>query len=119
MYEVTANADKNYMILILKGFMKDEEVREAAAKVLSEADKLTPGFTVINDISELKPTTPSAAEEIKKAQAVLFKKGIGRVIRIVGKSVIASMQFSRTQKEAKASYEAVEVSTMEEALKLL
>jgi hypothetical protein len=79
MYEVTVNTDKNYMVLILKGFMKDEEVKKAAEKVLSEADKLTPNFTVINDISDFKPTTPSAAEEIKKAQAALFRKSISNL----------------------------------------
>ena len=92
---------------------------EAAAKVLSEAEMLTPGFTIINDISDFKPTTASAAEEIKKTQAALFQKDIGKVIRIVGKSVIASMQFSRTQREAEALYEVIEVSSMDEALKLL
>lgn len=119
MYEVTVNTDKNYMLLILKGYMKDEEIKAAAAKVLSEADKLIPGFTIINDISEFKPTMPSGAEEIRKTQAAVFQKGIGKVIRIMGKSVIAGMQFSRMQKEAEALYEVIEVPSMDEALKLL
>ncbi len=119
MHEITFDTIKNYMVLTLKGFMQEEEIKEVAAKVISGIDTLTPGFTVINDISEFKPATASAAEVIKGTQAAVFNKGVGRVIRVEGDAALASMQFNRTQKEAKATYEVIHVGTMHEALKLL
>ncbi len=119
MYEITIDTTKNFMILTLKGFMQEEEIQEVATQVISGLDKLTPGFTVINDISEFKPATASASEIIKGAQLAVFKKGVGKVIRVEGDAALARLQFTRTQKEARATYEVIHTETMSEALKLL
>ncbi|MBN2232369.1 MAG: hypothetical protein JW781_06055 [Deltaproteobacteria bacterium] len=84
-----------------------------------KAGKLNTGFTIVNDISEFKPSSAEAAEHIKRAQGATFQKGVKRVIRIVGSALVSKMQFSRTQKEANVTYGTVEVGTAEEAQKLL
>jgi len=113
MFQVTSDILKNRLYIQLSEFMPDESVAEAADKVIDQAKKLKPGFGVINDISTFKPGTPKAAEEIKRAQLFLKNNGVGHVVRIVGKSVIAAMQLNHMGKEA--GYEADVVSSREEA----
>ncbi len=119
MHKVTVNTTENYMILTLKGFMQEQELQTTATEVLAGADRLTPGFTVINDISEFKPATHASAVVPKDTQAAIFRKGIGKVIRVEGEAAVANMQFTRTQREAKATYEVLYAATLDEALTLL
>jgi len=119
MYDIKADVIKNCLFITLKGFFQPDEAKVAADKVISEAEKLGTGFTIINDISEFKPASEEAAAHIKRAQGAVAQKGVKKVIRIVGASVLGKFQFSRTQKEVHAGYESFEVATMEDALKLL
>ncbi len=72
MYSI--RADKNCLILSLKGFMEDKLVAEASKKTKSEANKLKTEFTIINDISEFKPTTTNGSEKLKKHKNMFSKK---------------------------------------------
>jgi len=116
-FEVTVEPRRNCLIITLKGFMKNQEAEEAAREVMNQARQLEPGFTVVNDISEFKPTTPESAENIRKAQAFVARRGVSRVIRVVGRALVTEMQFRRTQREAAADYEVVEVATLDDALR--
>jgi hypothetical protein len=116
-YKSRADMEKNRLFIYLEGFMSDEELKSAADLVISEAKKLKPGFSTINDISNFKPATPKGAEEISRAQVFLKENGVGHVIRIVGEKVLASIQFKRTQNDA--GYIADHVTTMDDALIIL
>ncbi len=120
-YRINANVKKNRLYLILKGFFTDEEVHKAAELTISEIDKLKPGFSIINDISNFKPASPAGAEEIKRCQIYASEHGVKRIVRVVGKDAVASaitaMQFSRTQQQA--GYTADIAATVEDAEKLL
>ncbi|SHJ90686.1 hypothetical protein SAMN04488028_10299 [Reichenbachiella agariperforans] len=116
MYDIKADEKKNLLVLILEGFLTDQELIEGADLCISEAKKLRPGFVVINDISRMKPASPQGAQEIKRAQAFVLGIGVTKVIRVTDNPVV-KMQFNRTG--SAAGYEALEVSTMEEALALL
>ncbi len=118
MYKIEANVKKNYLIIQLVGFFSIEKIKEAAQKTKNEADKLKPGFIIINDISKFKPVTPESTVYIKQAQQYLFIKGAKKVIRVV-ENYIANLQFNRTKKEVKADYEVLEVASLEEAMKLI
>jgi len=113
MYKIEADQAKNLLILHLEGFMTDEELKRGAEDVISEVDKLKPGFVVINDISKMKPASQVGAEEIKKAQIHVVKKGVSKIIRITD-NPISKMQFNRTGKEA--GYIAEEAKSIEEAI---
>lgn len=119
MYEVALEPRRNCLVVTLKGFIKDQEAEEAAREVMSLAKELEPGFTVINDISEFKPTTPESAENIRKAQAFVSRLGVERVIRVVGAALVTEMQFRRTQREAGADYEVIEVASIEDAKRMV
>lgn len=119
MYDIRADVKRHCLLITLRGFLQPDEAKEAADKVISEAEKLATGFTIVNDISEFKPASEEAAAHIKRAQGAMAAKGAKKVIRIVGASVLGKHQFNRTQKEAQAGYESIEVATMDDALKLL
>ncbi len=118
MFKIEANTQQNYLIMQLEGFFNSEEIIEAAQKTKDEVDKLKPGFIIINDISKFKPVNQDSTIYIKDAQKYVFMKGAKKVIRVV-ESVISNLQFNRTKKAAQADYDVFEVSSMEEALKMI
>jgi len=118
MHNIYSDLQKNCLVLKLDGFMDFDEGKITLEEVKKNADKLKPGFTVINDITNFKATDARTSEMIKSAQFYVFEKKPGKVIRIVG-NVLSKVQFSRTQKEIHADYEAIEVKTFEEAIALL
>ena len=117
MPEIKADTANNILYLVLNGFMQPEEVEAAANKAMDEADLLQAGFCVINDIREFKPTDPASAVHIQKAQAYMSKRGVKRVYRVVGDTVLGKMQFQKAQQDAHADYEVIEVASREEAEK--
>ncbi len=117
-YDIRADLVKNRLYLRLAGFLSDTQAREIANKIIEEAGKLKPGFDVINDIRELKPTTPSVAEELKRAQGVSKDKGHRRVIRVVGQQAVTQLQWNRTLQEATGARAEVAPS-VEEAERML
>lgn len=118
MHTIKADSSKNLLILKLEGYMNDQEVHEAAEQVVSEAKKLAPGFSVINDISKMKPASQKGVEDITKAQAAVVQLGVSKVIRIVNNPV-SKMQFQRTARIANANYQVAEVSNMDEAMQMI
>lgn len=117
MYNAYADIAKNRLYIELSGFMMDGEVAAAADMCIAEGKKLHKGFDIINDISTFKPATPAGADEIKRAQMALGEMGVGHVIRVVGASSIATMQFNRTQNAA--GYVADTTATKADAEKML
>ena len=115
MAHIEGDVIRNILYLVLKGFMKADEVEEAANRTIFEASRLTTGFCAINDIREFKPTDPASVAHIQRAQAYIFKLGVKRVYRVVGKMVLGKLQFQKAQKDANAEYEVIEVASMEEA----
>jgi hypothetical protein len=117
--DIRADSLKNRLYLRLAGMMSDADAKLVAEKILSELPKLKPGFAVINDISELKPASEAASEQLKRAQAASVKAGIKRVIRVMGKqSTITNMQWNRTLRDTQGINAEV-VGSLEEAERLL
>jgi len=115
---IRADPVKNRLYLRLAGMMMDEDAKKVAETILAEIRKLRPGFAVINDISELKPASEKASEELRRAQDASAKAGVKRVIRVVGSKTITNMQWNRTLREAQGM-NAETVATVEDAERLL
>ncbi len=116
-YRIWSDNKKNRLYVVLKGAMSDGLAKEMADHTIEEAKKLTPGFTVINDISELEPITEIGAKEIKRAQAFLGYKGVKRIIRVVSPAMdLARKQFEAAPQGYPAANTA---SSIEEAEKML
>ena len=116
MYEVKSYPSKNLLVLKLEGYLNDDQMKEAADQTIREASRLTTGFSVINDISGMKPGSPKGAEEIKRAQVAVMGMRPSKIIRITN-NPISKMQFNRTSQEI--GYVAWEVKSMEKAMELI
>jgi hypothetical protein len=102
----------------MAGFMTDDDAVRVADAIIAEIQKLKPGFAVINDIRELKPTGPVASEHMRRAQKASVKHGSDRVIRVVGDQVVTQMQWNRTLKTVQASGAEI-AATVDEAERML
>lgn len=116
-YKVRADVRKNRLYLVLDGFFNESEAKEIADRTIREVQKLRPGFDVINDISNFKPTSQQGADQIKRAGIFVRNYGVGRLIRVVPSASIGSMQFTRKSREA--GYDAEVASSVEEAERML
>ena len=117
-YEIRADLARNRLYARLAGFMTDDDAARVADKIIAEIQKLSSGFAIINDIRELKPTSPTASDHLRRAQEASVKHGSGRVIRVVGDQVITQMQWNRTLKAVQGSGAEI-AATVEEAERML
>jgi hypothetical protein len=115
-YEVRVDTNKNRLYLILKGFLKDGQAKEAADQVIAGIDKLKPGFDIITDIREFKPMSPKGSDEIARGQQYAKDKGVRRIVRVVGREVIGGMQFDRVAQNTEVGGEYTESIENAEAL---
>ncbi len=115
---LTASADpsKNLLILKMEGFNTLEQLEAGRSQMINEVKKLSRGFTVINDISNFKATTPEGAEGIKTAQVFLVQSGMSKIIRITDNPT-SKMQLNRISRDV--GYEALEANSMQEALRMI
>ena len=116
-FDAHIDAGKNVIYMKFTGAFTEEEMTAANEKTLSLAKGLKPGFTAVNDITEYTVSGPEAAELITVGGKKMLDRGMKRLIRIVGESAIAQMQFQRTSKHA--GYQAHTVASLEEAEELL
>jgi len=112
-YEVKADTEKNVLCLRLSGFANTNEINSGIKAIIYEANKLSKGFDLINDISEFFPTAKKDTELIKELQSELIKIGLRKVVRIVNQSVIANMQLKQVASEV--GYTALTANNKEEA----
>ena len=117
MYDVKIDKPHKRLTITLNGFLNAAETKAAADKVIAAIATLGTGFDVINDVSEFKPATPEAVQEIQRAQAAIKQAGARRVVRVVGANALTAMQFARTSKAV--GYAADTAATLAEAEKLL
>lgn len=106
---------KNRIYFRMQGFLEEQEVHEAAERVISEVNKMPGKFDFINDISQFKPASLSASREIERCVKYTAEHGLRHVIRILGPNVISKMQFDRVSKTVGSASITEEVATIEEA----
>ena len=108
---------KNRLYIGLEGYFPDEEAKLAADEVILQAKKLRPGFSVVSEISQFKPASPHAAEQILRAQRAIKELGVRRMVRVVGGNALGKMQMQRTATQA--GLDADYAATREEAERML
>jgi len=119
MFEIRANPAKNYLYIFLDGYLKDEEILKAIDLAKQEAGKLSPGFTIINNIINYQPASPKSLEAIARTQKYLHEKGAVRVIRITGENSLGLHQWRRGKTTGGAGFEVIEVESIQEAKKYM
>lgn len=117
MYEVQALVGKNRLVVRIWGEVGDDEAREVGDAVVKAIERLRPGFDTISDLTGLAPITAEGKAQLKRLIEIQRARGLRRVVRVVGRSVDAALQFERTSREV--GHEAHLAFSMEEAERLL
>jgi hypothetical protein len=94
-FEVRVRVGKNRLYFTMSGVVSQAEAKAAADQTIQEVSRLRPGFDTISSISGLEPLEPGALAEIERINAFLVNLQRGRLIRVVGKSAQAAVQFER------------------------
>lgn len=82
----------------MRGAVSEEEARAAAEALISHLPQLRAGFDTITSIDGLEPLAPEALAHISRANDQLMRVNPGRVIRVVGRSAQAAVQFEKLSK---------------------
>src|SRR4030043_563331 len=117
MYKLKMDASKNRLYITMVGFFNYEEIKKWSDETIAMTKKLKPGYAVITDISQFKPTTPEGTKEIERVQVYLKTSGVGTGVRVVGDNVLSALQFKRMS--VISGYDPINMATLAEAEKLL
>ena len=116
-FEAHTNPEKNRLYIKFVGVFSAQEMASTTTELNTLLKDLKPGFTVVSDISEYKPSSQETAEQIKRGADNLVKKGMKKLIRVIGESAVAQMQFDRTAQAG--GIQANTAASIQEAERLL
>ncbi|MFC3477170.1 hypothetical protein [Halobacterium litoreum] len=116
-FDIEADSSQNRLHMKLAGSLDESQASAAVDRVESEAAKLSPGFGVINDISEFKPLSQDVADTIADGKEILASEGAGALVRVTGDSALGDMQFDRVG--GAEGYQVAKAETVSEAEQML
>lgn len=115
MHEVTASVGKNRIIVRLAGAVTADDCRKMLAELRTQLDRLRPGFDLINDVRDLTALPDFPPELVQAAAELLKERGMGRVVRVVGKQAAVTVGLEKTSRVF--GFSAALAYSMEEAEK--
>ncbi len=118
MYRIKTDSEKNRMILVISGYITKEEVVSIKESIAREVNSLKPGFDIINDVSNFRLGQNEAGMLLKSIISFLKEHKVSRIVRVVGASQIAVVQFA-TYSQGVSGYDVKYLPTMEEAINYL
>jgi hypothetical protein len=120
MYEFKVNKKKNAMLCILIGKFTAAEAYAYNKKYAACVDTLSPGFSLLVDLTQFTPTTEEIREIFLIGTQNAVAKGLKRVVRIVSDSITSTTGNIQWNRGAKGlGYEVDIVHSMREAEKVL
>ncbi|MFC7080502.1 hypothetical protein [Halorussus caseinilyticus] len=116
MHEIEADSSRNRLYVTLAGRFDEDEAAASAERTIEATERLDPGFDVVTDIRELEASPQEAKTHLERSKLFLSAHDVGTVVRVVGDSPLAEMQFDRT---GDAEYAVETAESVEAAEKLL
>ncbi|WP_276301051.1 hypothetical protein [Halorussus lipolyticus] len=116
MHEIEADAGANRLYVTLGGTFGADEAASSAEETIEAAQRLDSGFDVVTDIRNLEASPQEAKEHLQRSKTFLAAHDVGTVVRVVGDSPLAQMQFDRTGEQ---EYEVETADSVDEAERLL
>lgn len=116
MFLTNSDVERNRLYIALWGTFEEQEARIAATRINKEIKKLSSGFDVITDISNIQSSDMEATDQLAKVHQLLKNSGVNRIVRVVGKQmdqVVGKIQFDIVSKDS--GLEAKIVDTVIEA----
>lgn len=118
MYTLECDKINNRLLMSLSGQVDRVIAKKMFFDLVKEIHKLRPGFDIITDLRHYDNGDPKAGYILQKAMDTEREYGVGSIIRVVGGSKNAVIQFE-TFTEKCTDYTVTYVATMEEALDML
>ncbi|MCP4605724.1 MAG: hypothetical protein GY847_35255 [Proteobacteria bacterium] len=113
-YKIEINEDKNRVYFRIQGFWKSPAV---VPNFLNDWETtigcLKPGFTIVSDLTEMKPPAVSLSNIHEQAQCMLVAAGLSKTAEIISETVLLELQLKRYA--GKSSMKKKEFSVLEEA----
>lgn len=100
MYKVKSEPAKNRIVITLGGILTINESMACKNEIEKEAVKLTPGFDVINDFSNLSFGQDTSGHYLGEIINILDSHKASRVVRVVGSSEQVMLQFAQLTSNA-------------------
>lgn len=116
--KVITDIEKNRLYIIFGSDVKKNDVDQIYTDVRFGVADLTPGFSVINDLSNATIGHLSGASTFKKIIKYLRANKVGKVIRVIKKTSVILKQISILS-DTINGYQPEYVTTVEEAEQLL
>lgn len=116
MFKVRADPGKDRLYITLSGHLEEEERGRVVEAITQEVSKLSPGFDLINDISEALPTDAQGLDQLTRVQKLLVEAGLRHVVRIT-RMLITELQLERVSKDS--GYRSIHLPSLEKAEQLL
>ena len=104
------------LYVTLTGKFAVDEAVDAAEETIEAVKRPDPGFDVLTDIREFEASPQEAKEHLERSKTLLSAHDVGTVVRVVGDSPLAKMQFDRTGEQDYAVETADSVAAAEELL---
>ena len=120
MFDIKINYSRNAVLCRAVGRFDVAMARAMAEKFKKAVIEVTPGFTVITDMTEFKPMNAETRMAIGEIVQHAHDNGIGRAVRIVSSdpdSQIGGMQLDKESKER--GYPVFQVGSYSEAKQVL
>jgi hypothetical protein len=114
MYKLKTDLEKNRLTLTLTGFITEGEALTVKEAIVREIPNLSPGFDVINDISNFRLGQDQAGKVLQEIIHLFLSSKVNRVVRVVGASQTGLIQFANYTGEI-GSYNVKYVPTFKDA----
>lgn len=101
MYKIRVETEKNRIVLTLAGILTFNEAVACKEKIEKELVKLTPGFDVIDDISNFHLGQDSAVPAFKEIIKYLSNHNVNKIVQVVGSSETGLIQFAKLTEDLK------------------
>ncbi len=94
MHRVTANIEKNRLIISLAGFITEEEAAAVKKSIIAESATLSTGFDIITDITLFRLGLPGSERVFRDILKIVEEKRVNRIVRVVGGAQAGMVQFA-------------------------
>lgn len=94
-FEIRADTVNSRLYLRLSGFFRESDVKPTLDALGAEVERFTGPFDVITDITKFVPSSPKAADALKRGGEMVKRAGRRRAVRVTGGIVTGLMQFKR------------------------
>jgi hypothetical protein len=100
-YDIYIDKSKNRLYYTVKGYWEDVSLVPENRNDLAKASaKLTEGFDILSDLTDMKPPPTEVAELHMKMQKMLIEKGLSKTAEVMDHAVlkIALQRYARESK---------------------